>query len=83
MREYLPELQRRTKWRGEQRDLCIGDLVLVVDEMCPRGLWPLALVLEVQVGRDGHVRSARLKSRSAIMVRPITKLVLLESSLES
>ena len=83
MREYLPELQRRTKWRGEQRDLCIGDLVLVVDEMCPRGLWPLALVLEVQVGRDGHVRSARLKSRSTIMVRPITKLVLLESSLES
>ena len=79
LREYLPELQRRTKWKYEQRDLAVGDLVLVADESSPRGLWPLGLVLEVREGRDGHVRSVRLKTRFTTMVRPITKLIYLES----
>ena len=79
LREYLPELQLRSKWIHEQRDLKVGDLVLVVDELKPRGLWPLGLILEVHEGRDGHVRSARIKTRLTVMVRPITKLVHLES----
>lgn len=79
IRLYLPELQRRVKWTDKKRNLSVGDLVLIVDENTPRNLWPLALVKEVCVGRDGLVRSVKLRSRSSELVRPITKIVLLEA----
>ena len=52
--------------------------MLLVDESVHRGAWPLALVIDVKHSRDGLVRSARLRTRSTELVRPITKLVLLE-----
>lgn len=78
IREYLPELQKRPKWLGVVRNVQIGDLVLIMDENAPRGAWPLGLVLETTSGRDGLVRSAKLRTKSTVLVRPITKLVLLE-----
>ena len=47
-------------------------------ENSPRGSWPLRLVQKVNVGRDGLVRSARVKTKSTILTRPITKIVILE-----
>ena len=79
-REYLLELQRRQKWNNEEPNLSVGDLVLVVDEKRPRGLWPVGIVKEVSVGRDDLVRSVRVGIKSAELVRPITKLVFLEGS---
>ena len=38
----------------------------------------MAVVLEVHRGRDQLVRSAKVRTKSTVMVRPITKLVLLE-----
>ena len=52
--------------------------MLVVDEASPRGSWPLGLVEETKTGRDGLVRSAKIRCRTGQYVRPITKLVLLE-----
>ena len=63
-----------------QENIKVGNLVLMVDELSPRGSWPLALVEEIKMGRDGLVRSARVRTRSTQLVRPITKLVLLEGS---
>jgi hypothetical protein len=79
LREYLPELQRRMKWVKKQRNLKVGDLVLIVEEGLPRCLWPLGLVVEIKEGRDGLVRSAVLKTRATRLVRPISKIVLLET----
>jgi len=78
-REYLPLLQARTKWQGVERDIRQGDIVLVVQET-PRSSWPLARVLEVCPGLDGRVRSATVKSGNTELVRPITKLCLLEEA---
>ena len=78
LREYLPELQKRQKWLGIKSNLKVGDLVLVMDENAPRGSWPLGLIQEVSVCRDGLVRSARLKTVTSVLTRPITKLVSLE-----
>ena len=75
---YLSSLQKRRKWQQASVNLKIGDLVLVIDENCPRGMWPLGLVISVNEGRDG--RSARLRTQNAGMVRPITKLVHLENA---
>ena len=44
----------------------------------PRGCWPLGLVTETNVGRDDLIRSVKVKTKSTIMTRPITKIVLLE-----
>ena len=75
---YLPDLQRRVKWQDKNRNLRVGDLVLICDITAPRGSWPLGVVVEVHVGRDELVRSARVRTSTSQLVRPVTKLVLLE-----
>ena len=77
---YLPLLQQRQKWTDVQRNLQIGDLVMIMGENTPRNVWPLALVIEINTGRDALVRSARLKTAKNELVRPITKLVMLEGN---
>ena len=77
---YLPELQKRVKWTELCRNLSVGDLVLILEENTPRNLWPLAIVKEVSIGRDGQVRSVRLKTRCTELVRPVHKVVLLEGA---
>ena len=79
-REYLHELQMRPKWLNVKPNLQIGDVVLMVDESRPRGHWPLGRVLEINTGRDGLVRSAKLRTKDSVFVRPITKLVFLEGT---
>ena len=81
IKEYLPELQRRQNWVKDEPNLNVGDLVLLLDENSHRGSWPLGLVKEIYVGRDGLVRSVRVKTATTEFVRPITKLVALESAL--
>ena len=78
LREYLPELQRRHKWVDKSKNLKVNDLVLLCDENTPRGLWPLGIVVDVMHSRDGLVRSVKVKTKSTVLVRPITKVVLLE-----
>ena len=79
-REYLPSLQARQKWHRVTRDIREGDLVLVADDITTRGQWPLGRVVNVNVGRDGHVRSCVVRTRGSVSVKPITKLCLLENT---
>ena len=76
--EYIPELQQRHKWHNPERNLKIGDLVLIKHENTPRHVWPMGLVVQCSNGRDGMVRSVRVKTKATELVRPISKLVLLE-----
>ena len=78
IRSYMTELQRRQKWHQARPNLKEGDLVLIVGENVPRRLWPLGIIKAVNTGRDGLVRSCRVKTRATEFVRPITKLVSLE-----
>ena len=68
-KEYLPCLQRRQKWNELQTNLKIGDVVLLTDGNFPRGQWPLARVVEVVKGRDGLVRSVKIKTCSTVVTR--------------
>ena len=83
MREYLPQLQQRNKWFYERRNIKIGDLVLILDESTPRNLWPMGLVVDINMGRDNLVRSVKVKTKSTILVCPITKVILLEGADEN
>ena len=55
-REYLPALMECWKWRRDARNVCEGDLVLVVDQNFPRGCWPLGRVLGGLPGNNGRVK---------------------------
>ncbi|KAL9986969.1 hypothetical protein ACROYT_G001199 [Oculina patagonica] len=76
--EYLPSLTERGKWLRDQRKVRVGDLVLVLEENVPRNKWTVGRVTEVFEGRDSKVRSAKVKTSSKELHRPIVKLCLLD-----
>ena len=63
LHEYLPTIQNRQKWWNTKRDFCVGDIVLVCDEVTPRNCWPMGRVIQVNSGRDGLVRSPVIKTK--------------------
>ena len=58
----MPTLLKRGKWSTPTQNLQPGDLVWVLEDFTPRGLWPMARVDKVFPGADGVVRSCRLKT---------------------
>ena len=80
LRDYLPSLQQRQKWLNPERNLTVGDVVLVIGEHSQRGQWPKGLVEETYSGGDGFVRSARVRTAGGSVVRDVRKLCLLEAA---
>ena len=80
VREYVPMLQHRHKWLLNRRNLAVNDLVLVVDNTLPRCRWLLGRVTKVFPGEDARVRTAEVKTKTSRLVRPVTKLCLLEEA---
>ena len=78
-KEYVPSLQLRQKWTKTERNVEIGDVVIVIDENASRNTWLLGRVVETFAGSDGLVRSAKVATKSSELVRPIHKLCLLEA----
>ena len=68
--EYLPLLQHRQKCRYPEKSLNVGDVVLMADKELPRCRWPLGRVVETMPGRDGLVRSVKLRTRGGEVCRP-------------
>lgn len=75
--EYLPLIQERQKWCKPKRNFTPGDVVLVVDPSASRGSWILGRVLEVRADSKGLVRAVKVKTRTYVLERPITKICLL------
>ena len=61
--------------RGEVK---VGEIVLVKNENLKRTLWPLAKVIEAIHGKDGIVRSVRLKLQNGELLRPVQNIYRLE-----
>ena len=72
IREWLPALSIRRKWLPTERDLQVGDVVLVVSPNTPRGHWPLGRITEVFPGKYGHVRVAKVQVGRNELTRPIS-----------
>ena len=78
-KEYLPTLTTRPKgWREKIANFQEGDLVLLQDDDVKRRSWPLARIETVMPGKDGVVRTAKVRTKSGVYVRPVTKLYQLE-----
>lgn len=72
--EYLSQLQSRPKWLNVTENLCIDDLVLIKEDNLPPSSWKMGRVIELRPGRDGLVRSVKLKTSGGTFERPIVKL---------
>ena len=64
-RDFFPTLLPQQKWHVARRNLQIGDIVCLQDSNAVRGDWRMGKVTKVHKGRDGIVRKAELRCRSA------------------
>ena len=81
--EYLPLLQRRAKWLQSQRNIKIGDHVLVgSNDAKPRCAYDRAIAINVSPDKFGHVRRVTVRDASGkTYERDIRKLCWLEGDI--
>ena len=73
VKEYLPTLSRRSKWsNSNDRPLKVDDIVWVLKDQTPRGIWPLGRVMETTTERDGETRVVKVKKAYGTFVRPVS-----------
>lgn len=77
LKEYLPTLNLRVKWRADNGKLGIKDVVAIADPSLPRNHWPLGKVVATYPGKDDKVRIVDVKTITGTYRRPVHKLVLL------
>ena len=80
MREWVPSLSHRKKWFTMQRNLDVGDLVLLIETDTPRGQWSLEWIIKTYIGTDHKVRTIDLEIRGRRLKRSVHKLCPLEFS---
>ena len=79
---YVPMLQKRTKWHRPHRNFAVGDLVLIQDRNAPRYCWRLALVERTEANSvDGLVRKVHLRQAfGRPLTRDVRSICLLEAA---
>ncbi|KRY35016.1 hypothetical protein T03_12396, partial [Trichinella britovi] len=53
-------------------------LVLILEDNIPRAQCPIGVITELHLGSDGIARSARIRTSTNVITRPVAKLVQLE-----
>ena len=76
-KEYLQNVQSRSKWSTEKRNMKKGDVVLLKDEMSHRNDWKMGIVIKAHESDDKNVRSVTIRHNKNEYVRPVNKLVVL------
>ena len=66
-REYLGQLQAKSKWKTEKPNLAVGDVVLMKDAANFKTHWGLARIVKVHPGEDGLVRTVDVKTCKVIL----------------
>ncbi|XP_058820597.1 cytoplasmic phosphatidylinositol transfer protein 1 [Topomyia yanbarensis] len=75
-RDYLSQLQQRSKWKQATKDVCVGQLVLLKQDNTPPHQWPLKRIVDTTVGHDGHVRVV-VKTATGCYKRAVTEISVL------
>lgn len=68
-KDYLTELQNRTKWKHNNVNLNKGDLVIVKMSNVAPMRWPMGRIVKVVPGPDGKIRVAHVKMADKVYVR--------------
>ncbi|KAG1673513.1 hypothetical protein GQR58_015535 [Nymphon striatum] len=75
---YLRNLPPSIKKFQAKGAIEVGALVLIREDHLPRMQWPLGIVVDLYPGRDGLIRSVRIKTSKGEVNRPIQRLHSLE-----
>ncbi len=67
-------MNKFTKWCHPQRNVSVGDVVILREDNLIPTKWPLARVVQVYPGRDDLVRVVSVKTAQGIYKRPVTKI---------
>ena len=82
--EYLLALRQRQTSNGSRiNHVKKGNIVLIHAANLPRLRWKLGLIVQLNTGKDGIVRSVILKTQNGYTSRPIVKLYPLEVSCDN
>ncbi|XP_047543339.1 uncharacterized protein LOC125075672 [Vanessa atalanta] len=73
-KEYISELQQRTKWRTNLAKLNIGDLVLIQEDDVPPLSWRLGRITHLYPGPDGVHRVADIKTTRGSIRRTVVRI---------
>ena len=83
--ECVLDWTKHSRWKDLKKNVKVGDLVLLIDEMKHRGQWEMAVVEEVAYSQDGLVRKARIRKDPVVKNKyvstywkPITGFIPLE-----
>ena len=74
LKEYVPELNKRTKWQSSNDELNESDIVWVLKDFTPRGIWPLGKIVKAHRGSDGIARSFDIQTSTGMVQRPAVTL---------
>ncbi|GFS89738.1 DUF5641 domain-containing protein [Trichonephila clavipes] len=76
-KEYLSELIQKQN-DNRVREPRIGEMVLIGNDNKKRLSWPIAKIIELIPGRDGEIRTVRLKTQHGTLIRPMQRIFPLE-----
>ncbi|GFT38726.1 DUF5641 domain-containing protein [Nephila pilipes] len=76
-KEYLSELIQKQN-DNPVREPRVGEVVLIGDDNKKRLFWPIAKIIELIPGRDGEIRTVRLKTQHGSVIRPVQRIFPLE-----
>ncbi|XP_052749871.1 uncharacterized protein LOC128200456 [Galleria mellonella] len=73
-KEYVSELQSRSKWKTNQSEVELNKLVLIKDDNLPPLQWKLGRIIRIYPGTDGISRVADLLTSSGTTRRAFSKI---------
>ncbi|GFT31552.1 integrase catalytic domain-containing protein [Trichonephila clavipes] len=76
-KEYLGQLRQKRPGKPGH-DFKVGDVVMIEEPSKKRVYWPLGKVISLLPGRDGKVRTLKLKCKNYELIRPIQRVYPLE-----
>jgi hypothetical protein len=78
IKEYLPELTRRSKWHEKVETLKVGDIVLIIDSRFKRNEYKRGRIVDAKETRSGQNREFKVLCGETIYTRPAVKLAKLD-----
>lgn len=75
IREYLPTLLLRKRWRTDPPPLKEGDIVFIMDTTLPRNTWPRGIISAIYPGPDGRIRVVDVRTARGVFTRAVHKII--------
>ena len=69
--DYFKQLQATHKWKQKEKNLCVGDIVLMKDGSEFKTHWGMARISQVFPGKDGLVRAVEVKVTKAVIPKKV------------